>query len=102
MKKKRAPAKDKPDQWTAMAEAISFISATLGEAFTSAQGHALYWSAFARLDDGLRGYPVGLENIARDKVCVTISFMAAEIEATSKLYAIIGWARYHGHEVEAD
>ena len=29
-------------EWTAMAEAISFISATLGETYTAAQGNGLY------------------------------------------------------------
>jgi len=92
----------KPDQWTPMAEAVAFISATLGEPFTTAQGHGLYWSAHAsRHPDGMRGYPCGVEQLGA-KLRVTISFMDAKPRATPALYAVLGWAHYHGHEVVTD
>jgi len=100
---KKSDTQTSPDQWTPMAEAISFISATLGEPFTTAQAHGLYWGAFAcLLDDGTRGYPCALEKTAPDKVRITVSFGAAKQSAAPRLYAIIGWATYHGHEVDWD
>ena len=54
-------------EWTAMAEAISFISATLGETYTAAQGNGLYWSALGvQRPDGVWPYPVGLENLGSE------------------------------------
>jgi len=86
-----------------MAEAVSFISATLGEPFTAAQGHGLYWSAYACLQpDRTRGYPVGVELIAPNKLRLTFSFSAAKVRAAPKLYAVLGWAQHHGHEIVTD
>jgi hypothetical protein len=93
----------KTNKWTAMQEAVSFISATLGEPFSCAQGNALYWGAHASLQpDGTRGYTCGVEELDNGKVRVTITFTAAKPRATSKLYAVLGWAFYHGHEAVAD
>jgi hypothetical protein len=103
MSKRSKQNADEPTEWTAMHEAIAFVSATLGEAFTTAQGNGLYWSAFAALqEDGLRGYPCAVEHVAPGKVRVVVSFSAAKLRATPHLYAIIGWATYHGHAVEWD
>ena len=92
-------------EWTPMAEAISFISATLGEPFSTAQGNSIYWSAFGvKQADGTMPYPVSLDNRGI-LVKLTVSFMAANdgLHSTSmKLFAIVGWAAYHGHECEHD
>jgi len=94
-------------EWTPMVlrEAISFISATLGEPFSTAQGNSIYWSAFGvKQADGTMPYPVSLDNLG-SKVKLTVSFMAANdgLHSTSmKLFAIVGWAAYHGHECEHD
>jgi len=92
-------------EWTAMAEGIAFISATLGEPYTSGQGNGLYWSALAvPRRDGTVGYPVALENLGSE-IKVIISFMDANDGShttTIKLMAIIGWATIHGYECEHD
>lgn len=38
-------ADNKPSECTRMAEAIAFVSATLGEPFNAAQGAARYWTS---------------------------------------------------------
>jgi hypothetical protein len=79
--------------------AVSFISATLGEDFTAATADELCWSAGAR--DHEHGYPVSL-TFESDKLTLGVSFEKAPDEAIPKLYAIIGYGHYRGHEIEAD
>lgn len=92
-----------PTEWT-MAEAISFISATLGETYTMAQGNGLYWSALGvRRSDGIRPYPVGLETLGSQvKIILCFFDVGTDQAAWLKLYAIMGWAALHGHECEHD
>src|SRR5262245_29723430 len=79
--------------------AVSFISATLGAGLPAATADALHWSAGAREHED--GYPVSL-TFESNKLALGVSFEKATVEAIPKLYAIIGYAHYHGHEVEAD
>ena|ERR1019366_492027 len=91
-------------QWTDMAEGIAFISAILGEPFTTATKEGVFWSALGvKRGDGVCPYPVSLQSLGSE-ITVTLSFsdVGADHAAHVKLYAIMGWAAYHGHNCEHD
>jgi hypothetical protein len=92
-----------------LAEAVAFISATVGETFGSHDATSMHWDAGSNVEKGedgkseWSGPPVGLETTPDLKI--TVSFYAAVHAGAAfsqKLYAIVGWATYHGYEVEWD
>lgn len=89
-----------PTQWTDWTEAISFVSATLGCIFTTAQGSALYWT---EPSNSACEYPVGLElvdhPVERVRVMVNIEHVIVHADLM-KLYAILGWAHSKHHLID--
>lgn len=82
------------DAW---AQAISFISATVGAPFKAAVDGRLVWTA---LGDG-SGYPVSLERMPAGMVRVIIDPFQLDqgpnADGLMRLYACVGWAASHGY-----
>jgi len=92
-----------------LTEAVAFISATLGETFGSHDAASMHWSAGSHVEKGedgkseWSGPTVVLETTPELKI--TVSFFSAVHAGegfSQKLYAVVGWATYHGYEVEWD
>ena len=87
------------NEWTAWTEAISFVSATLGDTFSAAQGNGLYWDTLST--EASDGYPVALERIGSEvKVVVNFHGIGGDHADVVKLWALIGWATEKKHMVE--
>jgi len=90
---------------TSLVEAVSFISATLGEETSGGMANSVNWSTYAAADDeGNVCDPVWLEKTGPDTFKLKVYFWAAEYCADihRKLYAILGWAAYRCIEVEIE
>jgi hypothetical protein len=81
------------------AEAISFISATLGEPFDHALADGLFWDAFSITGDDT----VSLERLG-EEIKITVYFFAIEggHSVNIRFMAIMTWARWHNITAEID